>query len=259
MTRPLPGKSLSPLISYSSFKARFKCLGDASSDTPWAMSYFLPVRPDARQHRYARGFHLHRVRWALVPFPPSWSSGGQCFKCFAGAWPVPGWTEASGKGESRVRSHPLPFSHGPILPRRPRSRPLRIPGLRVGSPRLARGRAGVGRQAPAPAPRAQRAGDGGAGPGPRSRPYLPHVGRQLAPGVVVADVELHVYVHGAGSPRRRRRPGPRLERRLPPSACPGSPREARASHRRRPGQPHGRGSRRLGTARATGHRSSGDE
>lgn len=44
----------------------------------------------------------------------------------------------------------------------------------------------------------------------------------------------------------------------PPSARPGSPREARASHRRRRGQPHGRGSRRLGRARATGHRSSGD-
>lgn len=100
------------------------------------------------------------------------------------------------------------------------------------------------------------------GPGPRWRPYLLHVGRQLAPGVVVPDVELHVYVHDARSPGpRRRRPRPRLERRLPPARprpVGGARGRPRASHGRRPRLPHGQGSRQLGAARATGHRSSGD-
>lgn len=121
-------------------------------------------------------------------------------------------------------------------------------------------RTAVGRGEPAPAPQARRAGDRGAEHRPRFRPYLPHVGRQLAPRIVVADVELYVYVHDAGSPGRRR-PRPRLERLLAPAGprlvkrARGGP---RASHCERPGLPHGLGFRQLGAARATGHRSLAD-
>lgn len=76
--------------------------------------------------------------------------------------------------------------------------------------------AGASREAPAPS--ARRAGDAGRGPRPGSRPHLLHVGRQLAPGVVVPDVELHVDVHAAGSPGRGPRRPPRPDRRLPPAA-----------------------------------------
>lgn len=101
----------------------------------------------------------------------------------------------------------------------------------------------------------------GRGLGPRLRPYLFHVGRQLAPRVVVPNVELHVYVHDAGSPGRRLRPRPLQERRLPPARprpIGGARGRPRASHGARPGLPHGQGFRRLGAARATGHRSSGE-
>ena len=174
--------------------------------------------------------------------------------------PAEGSLRAKAPSES-TGHHSIPFRNGPVLPLWPQDRPLLTRGLRVGYLKtLGGGRPGVSPEAPAPAPRARRAGDGGAGPRPQV-PYLPHVGRQLAPGVVVPDVELHVYVHDAGSPGGRRRPGPQLERRLPPARpwpVRGARRRPHASHCGRPGLPHGLGSRQLGAARATGHGSTGD-
>lgn len=192
---------------------------------------------------------LHRSGWfpTPAPRPEVLGSASHLFRGRLAHCPGQWRLQAKAPGEPRARSQPTASSLGG-----PRACPPH--------PGPGGGRAGVSREQPAPAPRAQPAGDGAAGPGPRRRPYLPHVGRQLAPGVVVPDVELHVYVHGAPSPGRRGRPGPRLQRRLPPPALglSGGPAGGPRSHRRPPAQPHGQGSRRLGAARAKGHGSRGD-
>lgn len=94
----------------------------------------------------------------------------------------------------------------------------------------------------------------GRSPDPRFQPYLPHVGRQLAPGVVVPDVELHVYVHDAGSPAAAVTAAGTTPPACPPSAYRGARGRPRASHCGRPELPHGQGSRQLGAAgpRGTG-------
>lgn len=159
--------------------------------------------------------------------------------------------------------HSILFSNDPILLLWPQSRPLLSPGLRVGFPATLLGGKGGSHPAgisPEPRGRSEQV-TAGRGRGPRLRPYLFHVGRQLAPRVVVPNVELHVYVHDAGSPGRRLRPRPLQERRLPPARprpVGGARGRPRASHSARPGLPHGQGFRQLGAARATGHRSSGE-
>lgn len=99
----------------------------------------------------------------------------------------------------------------------------------------------------------------GRGPDPRFPPYLPHVGRQLGPGVVVPDVELHVYVHDAGSPAGSGRDRSWNDAsRLPALGLSGSPREAPRLTLRRAGAAPWPGLPTGPRCRATGHRSSGD-
>lgn len=184
MTCPLPGKSLSSLISYSSVKAQFKCLGDASSDTPWAMSYLLPCAPrcPTAQVRTAITCNVLAGLWSLSRRP------GVLEGSVLNASQAPGQClaerrlQAKGQVGPGYDPTPSPLATAPSCSAAPEPCPPR-PGLQVGLPRLARGRrgrVGVGeRHQPRPRGRSEQETAGrGPAPGP-SRTCLTLAGNLL--------------------------------------------------------------------------------
>lgn len=161
---------------------------------------------------------------------------------------------AKAPGESRGH-HSIPFSNDPIPPLGPQSRPLLHPWAALGFPEpLAReGREPAESRQPRPRGRGQRVNAAQAPAVPASR-WPATCSRGSCAGCGTPRLCSWCRRRGRAAAAR-----PRLERRLPPARPrPGSGARGRprASHCVQPGLPHGQGSRRLGAARATGHKRS---